>query len=183
MRSYNICGDTITSSQVVTTCSKPTAEWTAQILSSGGAGMRVQFNATPWSSADAVSFQWLYGDGTTGSGANPIKVYGVPGLFYNVTLIATNSCGGKDTLTKSLQTVGLDEGALAGAWFPNPAQGGQWITSPSDAPVSVATLSGQVLLWAQRLEGGKTQVLVPDDCPAGVYVLWQDGSATRIAVP
>jgi len=79
--------------------------------------------------------------------------------------------------------VGLDEGELAGAWFPNPAQGGQWITSPSDAPVSVATLSGQVLLWAQRLEGGKTQVLVPDDCPAGVYVLWQDGSATRIAVP
>ena len=183
MRSYNICGDTITSSQVVTTCSKPTAEWTAQILSSGGAGMRVQFNATPWSSADAVSFQWLYGDGTTGSGSNPIKVYGVPGLFYNVTLIATNSCGGKDTLTKSLQTVGLDEGALAGAWFPNPAQVGQWITSPSDAPVSVATLSGQVLSWAQRLEGGKTQVRVPEDCPSGVYVLWQDGSATRIAVP
>jgi PKD repeat protein len=78
MRSFNICGDTITSSQVVVTCTKPAAEWTAQILSSGGAGMRVQFNATPWSSADAVNFQWLFGDGTNGSGANPIKTYGVP---------------------------------------------------------------------------------------------------------
>jgi hypothetical protein len=183
MRSYNICGDTITSSQVVTTCSKPTAEWTAQILSSGGAGMRVQFNATPWSSVDAVNFQWLYGDGTTGTGANPIKVYGVPGLFYTVTLIATNSCGGKDTLTKSLQTVGLDEPSSAGAWFPNPAERGQWITSPSDVPVRVASLTGQLIGWTQRTEGGKTQVQVPADCPAGVYILWQDGVATRVTVP
>lgn len=183
MRSFNICGDTITSSQVVVTCTKPTAEWTAQVLSSGGAGMRVQFNATPWSSADAVNFQWLFGDGTNGSGANPIKTYGVPGLFYTVSLIASNSCGGKDTLTKSLQTVGLDEPAAVAAWYPNPAQPGQWITSPGDAPVSVATLTGQILHWAQRSEAGQTLVCVPENCPAGVYVLWQEGVAVRIAVP
>ena len=183
MRSFNICGDTITSSQVVVTCTKPTAEWTAQVLSSGGAGMRVQFNATPWSSADAVNFQWLFGDGTNGSGANPIKTYGVPGLFYTVTLIASNSCGGKDTLTKSLQTVGLDEPAAVAAWYPNPAQPGQWITSPGDAPVSVATLTGQILHWAQRSEAGQTLVCVPENCPAGVYVLWQEGVAVRITVP
>jgi PKD repeat protein len=70
--------------------------------------MRVEFQATPWSSVDAINFQWFFGDGTTGNGANPTKIYGVPGLFYQVTLVASNSCGGKDTLTKSLTTVGLD---------------------------------------------------------------------------
>ena len=183
MRSYNSCGDTISSSQIVVTCSKPSAEWTAQIISSGGAGMRVEFQATPWSSADAINFQWFFGDGTTGSGANPTKVYGVPGLFYQVTLVASNICGGKDTLTKSLTTVGLDEPELSGVWFPNPASAGQWITSPCDSPIQVATLSGQMLTWLQRSEAGAMQVFVPEDCASGVYLLWQNGRAARITVP
>ena len=183
MRSYNTCGDTISSSQIVVTCSKPIAEWTAQVLSSGGAGMRVEFQATPWSSVDAINFQWFFGDGTTGNGANPTKVYAVPGLFYQVTLVASNICGGKDSLTKSLTTVGLDEPDLRGAWFPNPASAGQWITSPSDSPIQVATMSGQMLSWTQRSAAGVMQVFVPEDCPSGVYLLWQDGQAARIAVP
>ena len=183
MRSYNLCGDTISSSQIVVTCSKPSAEWTAQIISSGGAGMRVEFQATPWSSADAINFQWFFGDGTTGSGANPTKVYGVPGLFYQVTLVASNICGGKDTLTKSLTTVGLDEPELSGVWFPNPASAGQWITSPSDSPIQVATMSGQMLTWMQRSEAGAMQIFVPEDCASGVYLLWQNGRAARITVP
>ncbi len=183
MRSYNICGDTISSSQIVVTCSKPIAEWTAQVISSGGSGMRVEFQATPWSSVDAINFQWFFGDGTTGNGANPTKIYGVPGLFYQVTLVASNSCGGKDTLTKSLTTVGLDEPDLRGAWFPNPASAGQWITSPSDSPIQVATLSGQMLSWMQRSEAGAMQIFVPEDCPSGVYLLWQNGQAARITVP
>ena len=183
MRSYNLCGDTISSSQIVVTCSKPVAEWTAQVLSSGGAGMRVEFQATPWSSADAINFQWFFGDGTTGNGANPTKVYAIPGLFYQVTLVASNDCGGKDSLTKSLTTVGLDEPELSGVWFPNPASAGQWITSPSDSPIQVATKSGQMLTWLQRSEAGAMQVFVPEDCPSGVYLLWQDGQAARITVP
>jgi len=113
MKAYNICGDTVTASQVVITCSIPTAEWVASVLSSNGAGMRVQFEAGPWCSPDVVGYQWLYGDGTQGFGANPIKTYAVPGLFYNVTLIASNDCGGKDTLTKSLRTVDLDEASVS----------------------------------------------------------------------
>ncbi len=183
MRSYNTCGDTISSSQIVVTCSKPIAEWTAQVLSSGGAGMRVEFQATPWSSVDAINFQWFFGDGTTGNGANPTKVYAVPGLFYQVTLVASNICGGKDSLTKSLTTVGLDEPDLRGAWFPNPASAGQWITSPSDSPIQVATMSGQMLSWTQRSAAGVMQVFVPEDCPSGVYLLWQNGQAARITVP
>lgn len=183
MRSYNLCGDTISSSQTVVTCSKPTAEWTAQVLSSGGAGMSVEFQATPWSSVDAINFQWFFGDGTTGNGANPTKVYAVPGLFYQVTLVASNDCGGKDSLTKSLTTVGLDEPNLRGAWFPNPASAGQWITSPSESPIQAATMSGQMLSWPQRNAEGVMQVFVPDDCPSGVYLLWQDGQAARVTVP
>jgi len=182
MKAYNICGDTVTSSQVVVTCSKPTAEWVANILSSNGAGMRVQFEAGPWCSPDVVSYQWLFGDGTQGFGANPIKTYGVPGLFYNVSLIASNDCGGKDTLTKSLRTVGLDEAMLGAMWFPNPAASGQWVASPSDAEVAVYTLTGQRLAWPQRAESGRVLVKVPEYCPAGIYVLWQDGQAVRLTV-
>lgn len=182
MKSYNICGDTLTTSQTVVTCSRPTAEWTAQILSSNGAGMQVQFNATPWSSPDAVSFQWFFGDGTNGFGANPLKTYSVPGLFYQVSLVATNTCGGKDTLTKSLRSVGMDEASVGAMWYPNPAASGQWISSPSDGEVSVYTLTGQRLAWSQRTESGRIQVQIPEFCPAGVYVLWQDGLAVRLTV-
>ncbi|MFZ9778400.1 MAG: PKD domain-containing protein, partial [Schleiferiaceae bacterium] len=183
MKAYNICGDTVTSSQVVVTCSKPTAEWVANVLSSNGAGMRVQFEAGPWCSPDVVNYQWLFGDGTQGFGANPIKTYGVPGLFYNVSLIASNDCGGKDTLTKSLRTVGLDDATLGTMWHPNPAESGQWITSPSDGEISVYNLMGQRLNWVQRNDGGRVLVQVPAACAAGMYVLWQDGVAVRITVP
>ena len=182
MKSYNICGDTVTASQVVVTCSNPTAEWVANVLSSNGAGMRVQFDAGPWCSPDVVGYQWLFGDGTQGFGANPIKTYAVPGLFYNVSLIASNDCGGKDTLTKSLRTVGLDEASLGALWYPNPAASGQWISSPSDGEVAVYTLTGQRLAWPQRAESGRVLVQVPEHCPAGVYVLWQGGQAVRLTV-
>ena len=182
MKAYNICGDTVTASQVVITCSIPTAEWVASVLSSNGAGMRVQFEAGPWCSPDVVGYQWLYGDGTQGFGANPIKTYAVPGLFYNVTLIASNDCGGKDTLTKSLRTVGLDEASVSALWYPNPAASGQWISSPSDGDVAVYTLTGQRLAWPQRVESGRVLVQVPENCPAGVYVMWQGGQAVRLTV-
>lgn len=182
MKAYNICGDTVTASQVVITCSNPTAEWVANVLSSNGAGMRVQFEAGPWCSPDVVGYQWLFGDGTQGFGANPIKTYAVPGLFYNVSLIASNDCGGKDTLTKSLRTVGLDEASVSALWYPNPAASGQWISSPSDGDVAVYTLTGQRLEWQQHAESGRVQVQVPEHCPAGVYVLWQGGQAVRLTV-
>jgi hypothetical protein len=182
MKSYNICGDTVTASQVVVTCSNPTAEWVANVLSSNGAGMRVQFDAGPWCSPDVVGYQWLFGDGTQGFGANPMKTYAVPGLFYNVSLIASNDCGGKDTLTKSLRTVGLDEASVGALWYPNPAASGQWISSPSDGEVAVYTLTGQRLAWPQRAESGRVLVQVPEHCPAGVYVLWQGGQAVRLTV-
>jgi hypothetical protein len=182
MKAYNICGDTVTASQVVITCSIPTAEWVANVLSSNGAGMRVQFEAGPWCSPDVVGYQWLYGDGTQGFGSNPIKTYAVPGLFYNVTLIASNDCGGKDTLTKSLRTVGLDEVSVSTLWYPNPAASGQWISSPSDGDVAVYTLTGQRLEWQQRAESGRVLVQVPEHCPAGVYVMWQGGQAVRLTV-
>jgi hypothetical protein len=182
MKAYNICGDTVTASQVVITCTNPTAEWVANVLSSNGAGMRVQFEAGPWCSPDVVGYQWLFGDGTQGFGANPIKTYAVPGLFYNVSLIASNDCGGKDTLTKSLRTVGLDEASVSALWYPNPAASGQWISSPSDGDVAVYTLTGQRLAWPQRAESGRVLVQVPEYCPAGVYVLWQGGQAVRLTV-
>jgi hypothetical protein len=79
--------------------------------------------------------------------------------------------------------VGLDESSLDAVWFPNPAEAGQWITSPGDGEVAVYTLTGQRLAWVQRTEGDRVLVQVPAACAAGMYVLWQDGVAVRITVP
>jgi hypothetical protein len=40
-----------------------------------------------------------------------------------------------------------------------------------------------MLTWLQRSEAGAMQVFVPEDCPSGVYLLWQNGRAARITVP
>lgn len=45
---------------------------------------------------------WLYGDGLTGSGVNPVHFYSQPGV-YPVTLISTGACGAIDTIQKSVE--------------------------------------------------------------------------------
>ena len=75
-------------------------------------------------SQGAVSYAWNFGDGATSTQANPIHTYAATGVF-NVRLIATNSCGLKDTIqqqvgvTPSEEPSWLDYFSLA----PNPTRG------------------------------------------------------------
>ncbi|MDP5172746.1 MAG: PKD domain-containing protein, partial [Bacteroidia bacterium] len=65
----------------------------------GCAPLTVTFEDTTKSHYPIVSWQWNFGDGSSGSGANPQHIYNTPGK-YDVTLIVTNSRGCSDTLFK-----------------------------------------------------------------------------------
>ncbi len=76
----------------------------------------VFFNATkslPAAGRTITSYNWNFGDGTTGSGVTVQKSYGAPGS-YTVTLIVTDDRGRQGTTSK---TVAPAEGALPTADF------------------------------------------------------------------
>ncbi len=50
----------------------------------------------------AITFQWTFGDGTTGTGASALHVYASPGT-YTLTLTATNSAGHSSVAQDTVQ--------------------------------------------------------------------------------
>ena len=67
---------------------------------SGTAPLTVVFNSAGSSDPDGAiaSYQWAFGDGTTGSGQSPSKVYTTAGTF-NATLTVTDNQGATGTAT------------------------------------------------------------------------------------
>jgi gliding motility-associated-like protein len=64
----------------------------------------VTFDNNSSSTAASLNYQWTFGDGGSTTNANPVYTYNSNGKF-NVTLIASNSGGCADTVTKQL-TIG-----------------------------------------------------------------------------
>ena len=62
---------------------------------------QVLFVATGNNPSNIAAYNWDYGDGNGGAGQNQYHLYTVSGI-YNVTLIATDVLGCRDTLTKPL---------------------------------------------------------------------------------
>lgn len=85
---------TVTSSQV-----PPVSDFEEEHI--GNCDGEIQF--TDKSVNQAAGWQWDFGDSTTSSTPNPIKVYDLPGI-YDVTLITNNSFG-SDTVHKSVNVV------------------------------------------------------------------------------
>lgn len=120
----NSCGNQDTTFMDLNLCDKPTADFSYQVISSGGSGMTVAFDGT--FSQLALSYQWFFGDGNTDTTTlTPTHTYAVPGLHYEVTLIVEGDCGRKDTLSYKLQdVVSIDESDLQPfTVYPNPTQG------------------------------------------------------------
>ncbi|MDO7712050.1 MAG: PKD domain-containing protein, partial [Schleiferiaceae bacterium] len=172
----NLCGDTLTDTQVLDICSKPVAAFTWFIVSSSGSGMLVQFDAT--STVGANSYLWSWGDGTSSTGTNYTQHnYSVPSLLYNVTLIVNSACGLSDTTTHRLDELGLDEPGALGAVnaYPNPLTGAQTLTIAHWLPqsrslVTVSDGMGRVVL--QRVLDFDTKgeaLLGMQSLAAGVY--------------
>jgi gliding motility-associated-like protein len=91
---FSGCSDSVTKS--ITVLNKPGAQFSADQTNS----------CKPFSvkflneSADAVSYKWNFGDGTTSSETNPIHSYKTNGT-YTVTLVSLNAQGCTDTLVKT----------------------------------------------------------------------------------
>ena len=190
----NLCGDTLTDTQVLDICSKPVAAFTWFIVSSSGSGMLVQFDAT--STVGANNYLWLWGDGTSSTGTNYTQHnYSVPSLLYNVSLIVNSSCGLSDTVTHRLDELGLDEPGALGAViaYPNPLTGAQTLTISHWLPQSrsLVTVSdgmgrvvlqqvldfdtkGEALLGMQSLAAGVYHIeLLADDRRAFLRIVTQ----------
>lgn len=91
---YSYCKDSF--SKTVTVTPKPVINFTADKTFNCQAPFAVNFQDQ---SANAVSWQWDFGDSTTSTLQNPAHVYANYG-YYNVQLIVTNAAGCSDTLRK-----------------------------------------------------------------------------------
>jgi PKD repeat protein len=85
----------------------------------------LSFDGSASSDADGtiVSFDWAFGDGTAGSGARPMSVYGSAGV-YTVVLTVTDDSGrtGNATTTAEIVPVVVNQAPTANAGGPYPGR-------------------------------------------------------------
>jgi len=121
-------------------CDVLVPEFTAQILTTNAQGMTVQFDAQV-SLGNIQSYQWSFGDNTTGVGKTVTKTYIIPGLNYIVTLTTVDSCGQSLSIAKPLTQVSVPDTDMPGLFvYPNPAQDRIFLASP----LSHGFLFGQI---------------------------------------
>ena len=92
----NGCKDTAT--QVVTVMAKPIASFNIPFYNNCSDNITLNLVNT---SANATSYNWNFGDGTTSILNNPVKNYSTSGT-YSIQLIATSANGCVDTITKQV---------------------------------------------------------------------------------
>lgn len=84
--------------QTITLSANPTANFLFNSLPQCENNNSIALNNT---SANAASYYWTFGDGSFSFAVNPVITYTAAGT-YNIKLIATNSGGCKDSITKSV---------------------------------------------------------------------------------
>lgn len=88
-----------------TQCSAPLADFSHQ-----SNGLNLNFDGR-LSSGIGLNYTWDFGDGNFTTGAMPNHSYANPGN-YAVQLIATDTCGGADTLLKNIQVCELSSAVI-----------------------------------------------------------------------
>ena len=148
----NSCGETDTSFLALNLCDKPTADFSYEVISSGGGGMTVSFDGTH--SIGAQVFTWDFGDGQTDTTtAKPTHTYAVPGLHYLVTLVVEGDCGQLDTLSYKLQdvvSIAENLGPPPFKVYPNPTRGKltiEWNGSTDDPQFNWVDMSGRTYFF------------------------------------
>ena len=135
-------------------------------------------------SVNATSYQWTFGDGGTSTQANPLHVYGSPGLFP-VTLIATDGCT-TDTLTDTVEIilVGTKDPLAADLQIsPNPSEGIFAIAGPlnADGMLQVTDLQGRIV-FQRNLTASAGRFATTLDLRGlarGTYLLRVDGARAQ----
>jgi PKD repeat protein len=170
---YNACGDTLTTTQTINVCGAPIADWTYSILPPINSGLRVQFDAS--ASQNAVTYNWNFGDGNTGTGVNPIHIYATPGLSYTVSLTVTNSCADAGNRTFRLNQIGLEEQLLKAQVqaYPVPTSTELYLKWPAQdleiRKIEVLDAAGRVVLGAPTEGNLGTHAINVRNLKAGFY--------------
>ncbi len=135
-------------------------------------------NYTDASSNFPSSWDWDFGDGSTGSGASLSHVYASTGA-YLVCMTATNASG-SDSICKAVNVnnVGIEDQPVAPviSVFPNPANEKVYIDAPDsfngNITITLTDMLGRTIAEFDRFipNGQKTQVDVRD-IPTGVYMI------------
>ncbi|MBU0764862.1 MAG: T9SS type A sorting domain-containing protein [Bacteroidetes bacterium] len=91
-------------------------------------GLAVSFTDSSEFTAD---WQWLFGDGNSSAGQNPVHIYSQDDTV-EVMLVAINGCA-SDTASGTIVVSGVDEKTLTKYFilYPNPVSGYLYITSPA----------------------------------------------------
>lgn len=184
----NACGDSASFVDTIGICLTPVAKWTYSIISSGGGGMKVQFDGSQ--SKNALNYSWDFGDGNTNTtSSQPIHTYVVPSLQYTVKLKVTNGCNETSTLTYRLDQIGIEEFRLDEKVdiYPNPAQDIlkiEWEANKVDPSFyEVYDLTGKLLmkqdLDKSESENGLIQINA-EQLANGIYLLRLRGSTIDI---
>lgn len=97
----NGCSHTRTRNGLIRVDPKPNAEFASSNNNGCNFPHTVNFtNLTTANVSGIVTYNWSFGDGNTTTAISPSNTYNSPGQ-YNVTLVATNSIGCRDTMRKS----------------------------------------------------------------------------------
>lgn len=156
----------------VNTETTPTA---AFFFTVDGTGLIFDFSFS--GAGNVTNFSWDFGDGNTGTTADPSHTYANDGT-YTVTVIASNECG-SDTSSQTLTVVGLDNGLRLESIqvYPNPNQGQFSYAFSSydlnDISVEIVTLTGQRVYfrkYPQVIGTVKEQVQL-EDLARGMYFI------------
>lgn len=180
----NACGDSLNVSDSVQLCAAPMADWTYNIVSTGGSGMVVDFDGS--ASQNAQRFVWDFGDGTKDSSSlTPTHTYATPSLQYLVSLSIFNGCNQLSVRQFRLDQIGLTEVARSSVQlYPNPAADIliiEWEEELSaDVEFCVYSLSGNKLVCCSPDEGQRQQRLKLNvgSLPVGSYILRLEGERT-----
>lgn len=169
----------------------PTASFTGTPQAATATNLTVDFDATAsTNAASATSFDWNFGDGSTGTGALTSHAYAANGT-YNVTLVVTGVCG-SDTLVVPVTVAGISVGETpldrSLVMYPNPTNGAfQFdLELGSAQPIQVKVLSatGQTV-WSRNWDSAleiRRETVDLSACASGIYVVQvttEDGVATR----
>ncbi len=175
----NACGDSANFVDTINVCLKPIANWTYSIISSGGGGMKVQFDGS--ASKNAVNYSWDFGDGNSNnSSSQPIHTYVVPSLQYTVKLTVTNNCNETSSKTFRLDQIGLEEltNDQKIEIYPNPADARlkiEWEAYKVNPDFyEIYDLSGKMIFkWTIEKSQSQNGLIEIDtkDLPDGLYLL------------
>ncbi|MFM7080153.1 MAG: PKD domain-containing protein [Bacteroidota bacterium] len=123
--------------------------------------------------ANGVSWQWEFGDGTFGSGSSVQHLYEVGGTF-EITMIATSAIGCKDTIAKDIDVIQPFRIWMPNAFTPNgDAKNEKFLpvtTSVSNYNLNIFNRWGSLVFQTQDPDEGWNGKFAGSDATEGVYV-------------